>query len=256
MPHNGYHIGDDQSEWVTAFRGIKSILDDAGIVYWADMGTLLGLIRNGRLIVGDTDIDVSAKLSEAPRVLALIPKFAALGYQVVVNDAEIYFNIPNRISIGIAFLQTTDSSAWIQFIVRPPRFDRLLKYFRRVAERIIYADLHRNLPRAETAVYRIIPRWLRWPIRRCLFGICQLFGEQQFAMVFPRWVVDSQTGWEFSGMTLRIPHPAEDYIRLVYGDDWRVPNSRWRWEDVKAIDWHNPIRRRSDYHLFGPYDRD
>lgn len=56
-----------------------------GIRYWADFGTLLGLVREGDLILGDKDVDLCLLAEEVPAVVALAPLFAARGYQLVLE---------------------------------------------------------------------------------------------------------------------------------------------------------------------------
>jgi hypothetical protein len=49
-------------------RSVFRALNGAGVQYWADYGTLLGLIRDGGVIYKDTDVDVS--VLETPNNLA------------------------------------------------------------------------------------------------------------------------------------------------------------------------------------------
>lgn len=61
------------------------ILGARGIRYWADFGTLLGLVREGDLILGDKDVDLCLLAEELRAVVALGPMFAARGYQLVLE---------------------------------------------------------------------------------------------------------------------------------------------------------------------------
>ena len=42
---------------VNNLRIVKEILDESGIDYWLDHGTLLGAFRDGKIIEWDRDID-------------------------------------------------------------------------------------------------------------------------------------------------------------------------------------------------------
>jgi hypothetical protein len=63
-------------------RDVSAVLDAGRIDYWCDFGTLLGLAREGDLILGDKDVDLSVPVEEKPRVMALAPVFAERGYRI------------------------------------------------------------------------------------------------------------------------------------------------------------------------------
>ena len=62
--------------------GVCRIFEAHGIDYWCDFGTLLGFHRDGDIIRGDKDVDVSIMDSERPRVLALREVLRAHGYDL------------------------------------------------------------------------------------------------------------------------------------------------------------------------------
>ncbi len=55
------------------------ILEEAGILFWLDFGSLLGAYREGGIIEHDDDIDLGVRREDAPRILALRDDFAAVG---------------------------------------------------------------------------------------------------------------------------------------------------------------------------------
>ncbi|MBK5254687.1 MAG: LicD family protein [Vicinamibacteria bacterium] len=59
---------------------VTDVLNRHDIEYWADFGTLLGLIRQGDIILGDKDVDLCVLDAERPRVMAAYADFAARGY--------------------------------------------------------------------------------------------------------------------------------------------------------------------------------
>jgi len=58
---------------------VVKILDEAGIEFWLDCGTLLGVIRGDDFIEWDHDIDISTKKENQPYVQLLVNKFRAIG---------------------------------------------------------------------------------------------------------------------------------------------------------------------------------
>ena len=59
---------------------VTDVLHRRGIEYWADFGTLLGLVRDGDIILGDKDVDLCVLDVDRARVMAAHRDFAARGY--------------------------------------------------------------------------------------------------------------------------------------------------------------------------------
>ena len=49
---------------VRNLRKVKEILDESGVDYWLDYGTLLGAYREGKIIEGDYDSDLGVWYEE------------------------------------------------------------------------------------------------------------------------------------------------------------------------------------------------
>ena len=45
---------------ISCLKDLKKVLDKHQILFWLEHGTLLGLVRDGKIIEGDNDIDLSA----------------------------------------------------------------------------------------------------------------------------------------------------------------------------------------------------
>jgi lipopolysaccharide cholinephosphotransferase len=70
-------------------RTLRRVLADVcrvfaahGIDYWCDFGTLLGIYRDGDIIRGDKDADLSIEATETPRIMALAGALRAMGYDL------------------------------------------------------------------------------------------------------------------------------------------------------------------------------
>lgn len=228
-------IGENYSAWVEELKQAKAIFDSAGVKYWLDMGTILGAMRNGEMILWDNDIDFSAEVTEATKVISTIPEFVKRGYQVIVTDAEIYFNTPEHISIGMAFYRVTNDKVWIIWLETHSKLKFITRHFKRVAERMLYRDFHHGLHKAEENFYKLIPQKLLKPIRKLLWQLCYLSGSRNYPMVFPRTMMNDLESVNLCGLEFKAPHPAEKYIQLIYGPNWQVPDKSWRWDQVEAI---------------------
>lgn len=243
-------IGSNYSAWVKELSEAKKIFDQAGIKYWLDMGTILGALRNGELISWDNDIDFSCEITEAPKVFAAIPEFVKRGYKVVVTDSEIYFNTSGHISIGMAFYRITNDKIWIIWLEKHSKLSFVTRYFKRVAERIMYRDYHHELPKLERWLYQTVPQKWSWSIRKLLLDVCLWFGGRNYVMVFPRDMVDQLETITLCGMNFNVPSPVEEYVSMIYGQGWKVPDKKWQWDQIKAIDYNFfDQHQRINYHL-------
>jgi len=61
-------------------RDVAELLGTHGVTYWSDFGTLLGLVRDGDIILGDKDVDLCVLDRERPLVMGAAADFAARGY--------------------------------------------------------------------------------------------------------------------------------------------------------------------------------
>lgn len=61
-------------------KDTAEVLQKRNVSYWADFGTLLGLVRDGDIIPGDKDVDLCVLDDERERVMGAVDDFAARGY--------------------------------------------------------------------------------------------------------------------------------------------------------------------------------
>lgn len=64
---------------------ITRVLEEAGVPYVLEAGTLLGIVRENRLLPWDDDVDITITRQQETNVLALLPKLRLLGYKVRVK---------------------------------------------------------------------------------------------------------------------------------------------------------------------------
>lgn len=65
---------------------VISLLNEAGITYHLEGGTLLGIVREGRLLPWDTDSDISIMRGELPKVMEILPLLDKLGWRPRVRS--------------------------------------------------------------------------------------------------------------------------------------------------------------------------
>ena len=53
-----------ENEMVETLKRTIAVLDQRKILYWIDCGTLLGLIRDGKIIPWDDDVEIGAWIED------------------------------------------------------------------------------------------------------------------------------------------------------------------------------------------------
>ena len=101
----------NEEEAIRCLRDAKEILDEAGVRYWLDQGTLLGAVRDKQIIPWDDDIDFSVMADERTKILEQIPRFVEKGFHVVATDFNIAIN-RNEIPLNIRLIRIKGDTAW------------------------------------------------------------------------------------------------------------------------------------------------
>lgn len=90
---------------------------------------------------------------------------------------------------------------------------------KRIGDYCIFMCTHRNtfLPEESIGDYNVeilfYPRWKNWRWE---------FHNDKY-MLFPRELFDNPKEIIFYGHRFFVPNPPEEYLRLCYGNDWRIP---------------------------------
>jgi hypothetical protein len=86
---------------------LRDLLARESIVHWLDFGSLLGAVREGRLVPWDSDVDLGILASDMDRVLALRPEIEARGHQMDLSESAVV-----RVNLSRRNLQHVDLYAW------------------------------------------------------------------------------------------------------------------------------------------------
>lgn len=80
----------DTEEAGDALKGIIRILQDNNVTVWASEGTALGLVREGRILPWDDDVDVGVWDTDREKIVALLPKLDSERF-VLADEQGLYF---------------------------------------------------------------------------------------------------------------------------------------------------------------------
>lgn len=174
-----------------SFCRIVHALNDAGIQYFPAFGTMLGLVRDGRLIPHDMDIDFGVIVEEKEydwRKLILVLEKA--GFSVLH-----WFDSEETV-LEMTFFPEVSESVHIDFFA----------FFRQGNQLVTHTC---------------------WKVAGCEYqekSLCTLFEE-----VFPDF--DQLNDEEYMGVTVPMPNRAEEMLEASYTTSWRIPNPQWKEEN-------------------------
>ena len=291
-------IADLRKESLTMLRDVKTVLDEGGVRYWLDLGSLLGAVRDGRTIPWDNDFDLSTLDPDITERNDLWEKLRSKGYEVLV---DIRVNTSDHIKImnlggeignclvdlhklcrkngGVEFLGGVKYTMIGQFLQRlnfalnfsiPRRYSKKPVHttFGAICHSVLSTGIDANeleglgpIEIREGSCNAFNDFTLRHPRFKvtnnpfkddgkkfALLGKVLSFFPVKLLQICERLtgkianaskrgpeleIITSAEFYENLGtaqlhdMTFNTPSPAEDYLTLIYGADWRTPKVKW-----------------------------
>jgi len=245
----------DEKEWIESLCEVKTILDRGSIKYWLDQGTLLGVVRDGKFISWDTDIDIGIFYSEARKIIKLVSKLEKKGFKVIIRDHYIHL-YKNSVILDLCFYRFKKNKAWIlhRVVFIKGFFGKLLKHIYLKTDRLLYKNLYTEKDISTKFIFFITPSFALPAIRKFIFKILKLFRTKYYFFSFPGYYVKNFKKINFYNMNFNIPFYYEDYLELFYGKNWQIPDSRWGDGNI-TIGSSLRTKRKIDYNLSENYDR-
>lgn len=191
-----------QAPLIALFATLGKMLRDNGIRFWLDFGTLLGAVRNGKIIPWDYDIDISIFNNDTKRLLDVFSK----------NGIK-----QNNNTEGNEFAISVDANAEYVRIIRI-FYSSNTKVFNEEQERILksnewvkqWGDYYSYFP-----VHIDIYPWV-------------IDDDSVFVTVLPNWRLPTSC-FKDMGEIMFEDHkypcwlPTEPFLVKAYGEDWRTP---------------------------------
>ena len=219
------------------FQEVVQILNDNKINYWLCHGTLLGIIRENRLLPWDHDIDFAVWDDEYSKEDILKLFGNNIKFQKVIVPEEInnlHFLTANK-RVDINFYTRGNSIAFIKWIAPGNIF--LRTYF--FAEKFINSDLsYRDTPEISGVIIRIIkimirsvsvlmkiilPKFIKQKLHKDLQSRLNYTGYS-----YPLSLMSFKTR-EFLNINIPIPIESEKILEMTYGKDWKTPKQNYVW---------------------------
>ena len=224
-------------------RLVAAALDGAGVRWWVDHGTLLGLVREGRPLPWDDDLDVSLEHDDLPRaVAAIVAVKADLAARLVVTrrGVKVHPHEPGGRVLDVAPYRDVGDDMLEKTFVRVAQGRDTARRGVRVLGRAVLRHLDAALAGLDRWVWsrhawspvpaRVLIALAGWPA-----AVRERIGRHEPSRV-PSDLLRPGGSVAWDALQLPAPLAVEAYLAFRYGDDWRTPRRAWTWwDDDKTV---------------------
>ena len=210
------------------FIEIIKILNQHKIKYWICQGTLLGIVRDKKLIPWDHDIDIavwSGSISKKKITdIMLSNKFNLKKKYLIDNDLLTFVKAGGR-EVDFNFYQVTNDNknnkkiAYVNWYIPKNFFCKLIEALSMAKT---YEGRLKNLIRIFSVFQFIFEKIKLFLIKKNIF-------YRSAGYTQPAELLDEFQDIIFLGVNLTIPKKAEEYLSYVYGDNWKTPKRKFNW---------------------------
>lgn len=237
-----YYEAMKEDKLIELLREVKEALDEHGIEFWLGAGTLLGAVRNGKIIPWEHDIDlytwdtnVSANVK---RLVAKELSDKCFKVHIFEIPSPPHMHVHHReedVWVDLNFLRSINDKA----ILPKSRSRRLvgpfLSYFSLALSNPYYYEVDfgpmphiTNFIRSILAkISRALSSSLRMRLTKIVTLIYEKIGSKDVSEVIPADYFRNLATMTFYGMEFKVPAEKEKYLTFRYGKDWRIPRRNW-----------------------------
>lgn len=187
MAGNKKLIGERKAEAYQMLHSICKLLDQEGIEYVLEAGTLLGIVRENRLLPWDNDIDITVSATDVDKLLTIKKLIYKLGYKSKLRTYKWDVGQIKKSSPRILKIQTRK----FLFFKKDSLMDIFIKY--KIGEEYI---------------------WI-------------VDDKRPVLKKTPAKFYDEKTRYAFDGAYFSVPKDYIGYLAYHYGKDWKTPIKNW-----------------------------
>jgi phosphorylcholine metabolism protein LicD len=225
---------------IESLKQIKNVLDKNNIEFWLDTGTLLGAVREKRILPWDYDIDLGAWYEDISKIENVFDEIEKLNYEVCYFPNEKCIKILKEdCEIDINLYQQEKDNATKTWYVNN-KMGKIFDYLRWIL-RVDQVNLKRSkMPETLTKILmvkrKIIPKKSREKIAKSIDSLYNKKGCNLVSISIPKKYFTDLSEIEFYNTKFKAPSKIEDYLLLRYGKDWRTPKKDYvYYKDDKSI---------------------
>lgn len=226
---------------INLLREVKEVLDKYGIEFWLGGGTLLGAVRNGKVIPWEHDVDLDTwdtnLSSEVKRLVA--KELSDKGFETQIFETPTpHINIRYRekeVWVDLTFWHLINDKAILPRAEIRKFIGTFLLYFSTALLKPDYYDVNFGTkPEIDSFIMRILvkisralPSYFRKRLAQIVTAVYQKIGVRDVSLVIPADYFRHLSTMTFYGMEFRVQAEKEDFLAYRFGEDWRIPREDW-----------------------------
>lgn len=214
---------------VENLREVKDVFDKVGITFWLDFGTLLGIIRDGKIIEWDVDVDIGTWYSNKDKIVSAFPLFKEKGFRVILSERYGSMAITKDCDVCVCLFRRTGDYAWALFPIKNTKIQKLSSWCMDVLSLETYITPEENRFIRKTELFlNPLPLKLRHFMADVIWSVMDRF-DCIIPWVIPKSYFEKLSTIQFYGMEFKVPSDVEKYLEYHYGGDWKTPDKNWVW---------------------------
>ena len=226
----------DEDDATFALKCVKKVLDEEGLVFWLDTGTLLGAVRNGRFIPWDSDIDLGAWNKNIDVLKNALKKIPSNMYSYVHENRAGRWKIIilyKDIAVSITLYEIQRNRAIRHYNLEQCSFAGIIQGLIKLLKdkrnaKVVSQNIPLDITEIIANILSFIPTRAKSIIIPILEKQYEVFSSNQSILVsIPKEYFENLSAIEFYDMEYNIPSPVEDYLEYRYGSDWRTPKEKY-----------------------------
>ena len=231
---------------IEATEEITSIFDKIEVKYWLMYGALLGMVREGKLISWDHDIDLGIWEEDLEKIAQNIEKFHNKGFSVHFTESgHVSFN-RKPIYISVMFYRKNKETAYRSSFTILEReialkkgfyqhslieLTRALKYLRWIFTAPKYiGDPPKHIPmqiqKGLLSLSKKLHPYIRKKIRKFIENIMKI-GCVYYMERLPVEFFNNLKEIQFYNIYINAPVESRKYLEWEFGDGWETPDPNY-----------------------------
>ena len=221
---------------------VLDILKGCSFRYWISQGTLLGLVREGRILPWDNDIDVSVWAHEVSQQ-EIIDIFKPYGFEIEYIPGDVgcihFAGRSKHVDVGFYKVDSDSSTAAIKWVT--PGGTALKKLLQFLVSVLNHDFQYRDIKGKGIGFKKIFYVILRPLVsiapdyfQKVHDRLVERYGNFLFNYLgysYPVSMLENIGTLDMFERSIPVPQDYEKFLQLTYGEDWRVPKQNYIWHE-------------------------